>query len=138
MSWTPLGTPLGHYISPMLEVLGRFGAFLSDLGAILRLFWMTFERRTKIRNSDRAADPKMLQKPFGFSMFFESPIMRASGRHDIPRGLHIPKSLKNQLFSRFFEGRMMRATRRQEIPRRLHIPKCFKNQLIFLGFLKVT
>ena len=95
MSWTPLGTPLGHYVSSMWEVLGRFVAFLSDLGAILKLFWMNFERRTKIRNSDRAAYPTMFQKPFGFSMFFESPIMRARGRHDIPRGLHITKSLKN-------------------------------------------
>ena len=98
MSWTPLGTPLGYYISPVLEVLGRFGAFLSDLGAILRLFWMNFERRTKIRNSDRAAYPKMLQKHKVVVFYvFESPIMRASGRHDIPRGLHIPKSWEKHM-----------------------------------------
>ena len=61
-------------------------------------------------------------------------ILNAVRKEEIPTGLHIPKSFKNNTCSCFFESHMMRATRRHDIPRGLHIPKSLKNHWFFHVF----
>ena len=97
----------------MLEVLGRFGTFLNDLGAILRLLKKKFRQGCISQNASKTKC---------FSMFFESPIMRASGRHDIPRGLHIPKSFKNHWF---FLG-FLKVTKQGVVFVPGHVPRMFR------------